>query len=300
MSYHEPVLLDESVEGLGIVPGGTYVDATYGGGGHSKKILERLNTSGRLIAFDRDEEAVEQAAGNGKLQLVHHNFRYLKRFLRYLGAIPVQGILADLGVSSHQFDEAKRGFSLRYDAPLDMRMSRRQTLTAAEVLNTYPAERLQQLLSEYGEVHNARTVARRIVSARADRPVTTTGALRDLLADFLPKAGEHQYLAKVFQALRIEVNDELGALRDFLAQAAEVLAPGGRLVVIAYHSLEDRLVKNFLRDGRFDGPAGTDLFGRRLPPVFRLVHRKPVEAGEEETAANPRARSAKMRIAEKI
>lgn len=299
MSYHEPVLLEESVDGLGIVPDGIYVDATFGGGGHTEKILQKLGKGGRLIAFDRDEEAVAQRVDDDRLQLVHHNFRYLKRFLRFFDALPVNGILADLGVSSHQFDEPARGFSTRFDAELDMRMSHLQPLKATDVLNTYSEERLRQILSEYGEVHNAKTAARIIAAERAGQPVTTTGRLKSILAGCMPKGAEHQYLAKVFQALRIEVNDELGSLKDFLSQAAEVLAPGGRLVVIAYHSLEDRLVKNFLRDGGFEGPAETDLFGRKEPTAFRLLHKKPVEPGTEETGENPRARSAKMRIAEK-
>ena len=299
MSYHEPVLLEASVEGLAIVPDGTYVDATYGGGGHSKKILQGLGKEGRLIAFDRDEEAVAQRSTDPRLQVVHHNFRYLKKFLRYLGALPVHGILADLGVSSHQFDMADRGFSTRFDALLDMRMSREQAVTASHVLNSYPEERLQHVFSAYGEVHNARTAARRIMEARAESPVTTTSRLKEILQGCMPKGGEQQYLAKLFQALRIEVNDELGALKDFLVQAATVLRPGGRLVVIAYHSLEDRLVKNFMRDGRFDGPADTDLFGHRSATELRMLQRKPVEAEPEEIEANPRARSAKMRIAEK-
>jgi len=300
VSYHEPVLAEESTEGLRITAGGIYVDVTYGGGGHSKKILQKLGRYGRLIAFDQDEDALANRVGDERLVLVNHNFRYLKKFLRYHAAIPVDGILADLGVSSHQFDEAGRGFSIRFEADLDMRMNQQQTMTALDVLTTYSAAQLQKIFSEYGEVHNAKTAAQRIVAERKSRDLQTSGQLRDVLASCMPRGGENQYLAKIFQALRIEVNDELAALKEMLMQSAEVLKPGGRLVVIAYHSLEDRLVKNFLRDGNFEGPSGTDLFGNRTQAAFRILSRKPVEAGEEELQRNPRARSAKMRIAEKI
>lgn len=300
MSYHEPVLAEESTDGLNILADGIYVDVTYGGGGHSKKILQKLGKKGRLIAFDQDEEALANGIPDERLVLVNHNFRYLKKFLRYHGALPVDGILADLGVSSHQFDEAQRGFSIRFDADLDMRMNQKQKNTALDVLNTYTAEQLQKIFSEYGEVHNAKTAAQRIAGERKKQPIRTSGELREILAACMPKGAENQYLAKIFQALRIEVNDELAALKEMLMQCAEVLKPGGRLVVIAYHSLEDRLVKNFMRDGNFEGPAGSDLFGNKTSAAFRLISRKPVEAGEEEVQKNPRARSAKMRIAEKI
>jgi len=300
VSYHEPVMAEESVDGLRIAADGTYVDVTFGGGGHSKKILQKLGEKGRLIAFDQDDEALANRIGDERLVLVNHNFRYLKKFLRYHEAIPVDGILADLGVSSHQFDEAHRGFSIRFEADLDMRMNQQQQHTALDVLNSYSAEALQQIFSTYGEVHNAKTAAQRIVTGRNTQPVKTSGDLREMLSACMPRGAENQYLAKIFQALRIEVNDELGALKEMLTQCAEVLKPGGRLVVIAYHSLEDRLVKNFMRDGNFEGPADTDLFGNKVDAAFRLVSKKPVEAGEEEVKRNPRARSAKMRIAEKI
>jgi 16S rRNA (cytosine1402-N4)-methyltransferase len=299
VAYHEPVLLEEAVEGLDVRPGSILVDATYGGGGHARQILDKLGETGKLIAFDQDRDALRNRIRDPRLVLVHHNFRYLKRFLRYEAAIPADGVLADLGVSSHQFDEPGRGFTFRAEAELDMRMNPDAGVTAGSILATYPATQLQQVFSEYGEVHNAKTAAKRLVEARSRHALRTAADVRDALEGAMPKGAEAQYLAKLFQALRIEVNDELGALKAMLLQAAEVLRPGGRLVVISYHSLEDRLVKVFLRDGGFDGPPAADVFGNRGRPLFRQLTRKPVEASEKEIGRNPRARSAKMRIAEK-
>lgn len=299
-SYHQPVLLKESIEGLNIRPDGIYVDATFGGGGHSRAILERL-TTGKLIAFDQDEDARQEAEKikHRSFTFCHANFRYLKRFLDWHGVNAVHGILADLGVSSHQFDEASRGFSIRHDGPLDMRMDVRNPLTAARVANEYSADELQRLLSRYGEVRNARTAAMAIVKRRAEAPIHTTGMLVEVLRPFAPKRKENQYFARVFQALRIEVNDELKALEDFLHQAGEVLLSGGRLVVLTYHSLEDRMVKNFISKGMVWGEPVKDLYGN-IQKSFKAVNRKPICPGDEEISKNNRARSAKLRIAEKI
>lgn len=297
--YHVPVLLNESLEGLALENGKVYVDLTFGGGGHSKEILARI-PEGKLVAFDMDEDAKQNAAaiGHRGFALVQANFRHLKRYLRMLKIQQVDGILADLGVSSWQFDTAGRGFSFRGDGPLDMRMSQTGELTAADVVNTYSEAELLRIFREYGEVENAKVLVREIVAERAAKPIRTTGHLLSLLSQFVRPAKAHKYYAQVFQALRIEVNEELVALREMLLQAAEVLKPGGRLVVIAYHSLEDRLVKNFMKNGKFEGEMDKDFFGNPIRP-FVPINSKPITPSEEEVAGNSRARSAKLRIAER-
>ncbi|HWB63765.1 MAG TPA: 16S rRNA (cytosine(1402)-N(4))-methyltransferase RsmH, partial [Chitinophagales bacterium] len=295
--YHTSVLLHECVEGLAIKPGGLYVDVTFGGGGHSKAILKRLGKKGKLIAFDQDEDALKNAPDDKRLTLIQANFRDMKRFLRLHEAMPVDGILADLGVSSWQFDTADRGFSYRFEGPLDMRMNKSAATTAANVLNGYDAERLQNMLGQYGEVRNAKTLAQAIVEARNTRPFETIADLK-AVAEQQAKGELMKYLSQVFQAIRIEVNDELGALKEFLIQSAEVLKPGGRLAVISFHSLEDRLVKNYMKHGAFEDEPVKDFFGR-YELKFKPVTKKPVTAGEEELKNNPRSRSAKLRIAER-
>lgn len=296
-AYHRPVMAAESLEGLAIRPAGVYVDATFGGGGHSRLLLQQLGDKGRLIAFDQDEDAVRNVPDDARLTFVPHNFRFLKRFLKLYGIEAVDGILADLGVSSHQLDEAERGFSYRFEAGLDMRMNRQQERTAADVVNTYSADALQRLFSEYGEVRNARTLAQRLVEERRTRSIDT---VENLLAVVEPliRGKRERYLAQLFQALRIEVNDEMGALADFLAQSLETLRPGGRLVVIAYHSVEDRLVKNFLKTGNIQGTPERDFYGNINRP-FRILTKKALQASSEEIAENPRARSARLRIGER-
>ena len=296
--YHKPVLLSESVDGLALQPGGVYVDATFGGGGHSQAILNRLE-GGKLIAFDQDDDALANMPKDERICLVNRNYRYLIHYLRYFDAIPVAGILADLGVSSHQLDSAERGFSTRFEADLDLRMNRNKGLTAKEVVNTYSEEKLRDILHNYGEIDNARKAAAALVSARKPGPIVTTSNLKQALSHCMPRGKENQYMAQVFQALRIEVNEELESLREFLEQCEKVLRPGGRLVVISYHSLEDRLVKNFMRNGNMEGRAEKDFYGNLRTP-FRQVTRKPMTPGSSETEENPRSRSAKMRIAEKI
>lgn len=298
-SYHQPVLLRESVDALDIKENGVYVDVTMGGAGHSKEILRRLGENGSLFGFDQDEEAGANAPADPRFTWVRHNYRFIKRFVEYYGKCPVDGILADLGVSSHQFDQAERGFSIRFDGPLDMRMNRASGKTAADIVNRYSEESLRNLFREYGEIRNARELSARLVAARSKTPIRTTAELRGIVTPSAERGNEAQYLAKIFQALRIEVNDELAAIRDFLTQSAEILRPGGRLVVIAYHSLEDRLVKHYIANGKFEGEASKDIYGRPEAVPFRSVFRKPVEPDETEVAMNPRARSAKMRVAEK-
>ncbi|MBP6977591.1 MAG: 16S rRNA (cytosine(1402)-N(4))-methyltransferase RsmH [Bacteroidales bacterium] len=296
MVYHEPVLLKESIEGLAIQPDAVYVDATYGGGGHARKILEKLR-NGRLIAFDQDADAMNNRIDDPRLLLLNHNFRYMKRFLRYYHVLPVEGILADLGVSSHQLDRPERGFSTRFGSTLDLRMDRKKSLTALRILNEYPEERLRLIFKDYGEVPNASRLTGLIVRNRRMNAITDGNHLQQIIAGCLPKGGENRYLAQVYQALRIEVNQELEALRELLQQSVSVLKPGGRLVIITYHSLEDRIVKNFMRSGNLEGKADKDFFGRTKTP-FRLITRKPIVPGEEELSRNPRSRSAKLRIAE--
>ncbi len=296
--YHKPVLLKECLEGLSIKEDGIYIDATYGGGGHASEIASRLK-GGRVIAFDQDTDAlnnIEQELKN--ITVIHANFRYMTRYLKEQGIAKADGILADLGLSSHQIDTPGRGFSTRFNAPLDMRMNRNSPLTAAEVLNTYPVARLQKIFSSYGELTNAATLARLIGNARQRSKIHTTSDLLPAIESCVPRQGSQKYLAQVFQALRIEVNKELEALKDLLMQSETVLKPGGRLAVISYHSLEDRLVKNFMRYGNFEGVPNKDIYGIDICP-FRPVTKKPIEPGAEEVAENSRSRSAKLRIAEK-
>lgn len=298
--YHEPVLLKESVDGLNIRRGGVYLDLTYGGGGHSAEILGRLDENGCLLGFDQDEDAKANVPDDDRFVFVNHNFRFLRNFLRYYGHETADGILADLGVSSHEFDEAERGFSFRFDAELDMRMNRRKGLTAAMVLNTYESEALLTVFREYGEVENAKRLVDAIVKARAQKEIRTSEEFYQAIVSCIPKLKEKKYLAKVYQALRIEVNGELDALKEMMRQAMDVLKPGGRLVVITYHSLEDRIVKNFLKAGNAEGKVEKDLLYGRTSHNFELVNRKVIVPTEEEVERNPRARSAKLRIAEKI
>ncbi|MDX1667765.1 MAG: 16S rRNA (cytosine(1402)-N(4))-methyltransferase RsmH [Saprospiraceae bacterium] len=298
MEYHEPVLLEESIEWLAIRRDGTYIDATFGGGGHSRRILEVLGDKGRLYGFDQDEEAIPNIPKDERFTFVHHNFRYMKRFLRFHGVERVDGILADLGVSSHQFDRPERGFSYRFDSPLDMRMNRQLPRTAADLLNDYEADRLQDIFSRYGQVRNARTLARAIVEARERRLFSKVSDLLELL-DALVRGARQRYMAQVFQALRIEVNDEMGALREFLQQSVQYLKPGGRLVVISYHSVEDRMVKNTMKTGGVEGRASKDFYGNVQRPL-RPLTKKPVRPSDEEVARNPRARSARLRAAERL
>ncbi|GAA4303444.1 16S rRNA (cytosine(1402)-N(4))-methyltransferase RsmH [Compostibacter hankyongensis] len=294
--YHQPVLLTEVIDGLAIRPEGIYADATLGGGGHARAILEKLGPRGRLVGFDQDEDAWEQQPGDKRFTLVPENFRHLERFLKLHSALPLDGLLADLGVSSHQFDTAQRGFSTRYDAPLDMRMDRRSEFTAANLLRTWSEPELLQLFEQYGEVSNARTLARLLVQARRTHELDTIGALKAVLKPVI-RGNPQRYLAQVFQALRIGVNDELEALRQLLVQAAKVIRPGGRLAVITFHSLEDRLVKQFIKTGSFGSSATAD--DRPVEKPFRPVTKKPVTAGPAELKTNNRARSAKLRIAER-
>lgn len=292
-------MLAESIDALEIKKEGVYVDVTFGGGGHSHAILERLNEKGRLFAFDQDADAIKNEIKDKRLTLIRHNYRYLKNFLRYYDAFPVNGILADLGISSYQINEATRGFSLRFNADLDMRMNREAPLTAAEVVNTYSENELVKIFSRYGEVFNAKTLARKITTARKDKKIKDINEFRAVINKCADKQHETQYYAKVFQALRIEVNDELESLKSMLAQSAQVLSPNGRLVVISYHSLEDRLVKNMITKGKFEGDIEKDLFGNANNSPFSPVNKKPIEASEDEIKRNPRARSAKLRIAER-
>ena len=299
--YHIPVMLEEALDGLLLRPEGTYVDVTFGGGGHSRAILERLGEGGRLLAFDQDEDA--KVESGERFTFINENFRYLKSFLRLHGVRQVDGILADLGVSSHQFDVAERGFSTRFDGELDLRMDRRSETTAADLVNTLDEEDLARLLKLYGELPNARQMARAIVKWKVEsgerREIKTTGELKEAVQRHLPRGMENKYLAMLFQALRIEVNGELEALKEMLQQASEVLKPGGRLVVISYHSLEDRLVKNFMRSGNFEGEVEKDFYGNVLSPM-RMVSHGAVKASEEEVARNNRARSARLRVGERV
>jgi len=298
MEYHKPVLLTETVEGLNIQPNGVYVDVTFGGGGHAKEILKRLDAEGKLIAFDQDKDALENAIDDPRFLLINENFRNLKRFLRFYGHKEVDGILGDFGVSSHQFDSPERGFSTRFEADLDMRMNRDSALSAYEVINVYAESDLRKILFRYGELKAAAGMARVIVEARAQNPITSSDQLKKTLGRFLPKHKENKILAQIYQAIRIEVNQELEALKEFLLQTQEVLKPGGRLSLISYHSLEDRLVKRFMRSGLFEGEPEKDVFGRVEVP-FKLIG-KFVIPSEEEIEANNRARSAKLRVAEKL
>ena len=297
MEYHNPVLLKESVDGLNIKPDGIYVDVTFGGGGHSKEILSRLGPEGKLFAFDQDEDALENALDDDRFVLINENFRFIKRFLRFYGVKSVDGILGDLGVSSHQFDVAERGFSTRFDAELDMRMSQKNDLNAYRVVNEYDEADLKRVFLDYGELKNAPVLARTIVEAREVHPIKTTDALKEVLAKYLPERVRNKILAQIYQAIRIEVNQEMDVLKEFLEQSLEILNPSGRLSVISYHSLEDRLVKRFMKNGMFDGEPERDFFGNFSVP-FKTIG-KLIIPGSEEIKINNRARSAKLRIAEK-
>ncbi|WP_290875305.1 16S rRNA (cytosine(1402)-N(4))-methyltransferase RsmH [Flavobacterium sp.] len=298
MEYHNPVLLHETVDGLNIKPDGIYVDVTFGGGGHSKEILRRLGPGGKLFGFDQDEDAWNNTLSDDRFTLVQENFRYIKRFLRFHGVKSVDGILADLGVSSHQFDVPERGFSTRFDADLDMRMSKRNELDAYKVINEYDENNLKRVFLDYGELKVAPALARTIVDAREKKDIKTTEELKTVLAKYLPEKVKNKVLAQIYQAIRIEVNQEMEVLKEFLEQSLEILKPGGRLSVISYHSLEDRLVKRFMKNGLFEGEPERDFFGNFSVP-FKLVG-KLIVPTEAEIKINNRARSAKLRIAEKI
>jgi 16S rRNA (cytosine1402-N4)-methyltransferase len=296
--YHLPVLLQEVITQLQIRPDGVYVDATFGGGGHSRAILEQLNENGQLIVFDQDEDAYKNRIDDPRVTFVQHNFRHMQRFLKLYKTAPVDGILADLGVSSWQFDTAERGFSTRFEGALDMRMDQRATLTAAQLLQTYSEHQLHLMFQDYGEVTNAKTLAKTIVQQRKARPMRTINEFKSVIQPIV-KGNPQKYLAQVFQALRIAVNDELGALKDLLVQSAEILKPGGKLAMITFHSLEDRLVKNFMKTGQFE--VLDNQYSFETPAkLFRLITKKPVTASEEELKRNTRSRSAKLRVAEKI
>lgn len=295
--YHNPVLLKETVDGLNIDPNGTYVDVTFGGGGHSREIMKRLGPNGRLFAFDQDEDALANSIDDERFVLINENFRFLKRFLRFHGVRQVDGILGDFGVSSHQFDVAERGFSTRFNAVLDMRMNQKGELSAYEVINDYDESELSRVFFDYGELKNARALASTIVLARKEEPVKDSDQLKHILARFLPAHKSNKILAQIYQAIRIEVNQEMDVLKEFIEQSLEILKPGGRLSVISYHSLEDRLVKRFIKNGMFEGEPEKDMFGRFEVP-FKSIG-KLIVPTEEEIKINNRARSAKLRIAEK-
>jgi 16S rRNA (cytosine1402-N4)-methyltransferase len=296
--YHTPVLLQETTDGLNIDPDGIYVDCTFGGGGHSKAILSKLSAKGKLVAFDQDADAAKNLPDDKRVIFVPHNFRHLQRFLRLHSITAVHGIMADLGVSSHQFDEADRGFSTRFDAALDMRMDQRQTLTAADVVNTYSEQQLHKLFERYGEVTNAKTLAKTIVQVRTSTPLKTIDGFKNALREIV-KGNPNKYFAQVFQALRIEVNDELGALQEMLPQVPKLLHPEGRVAIITFHSLEDRLVKNFFRRGTFNEPETNPFINEESISELKIITKKPIVASQEEMKQNPRSRSAKLRVAEK-
>jgi len=298
MEYHNPVLLHPTVDGLNIKPDGIYVDVTFGGGGHSKEILKRLGPNGKLFAFDQDEDALANALPDERFTLINENFRFIKRFLRFHGVKSVDGILADLGVSSHQFDVPERGFSTRFDAELDMRMSQKNDLNAYRVVNEYEEQDLRRVFFDYGELKNAPVLARTIVEARAGYPIKTTDELKEVLAKHLPERVKNKILAQIYQAIRIEVNQEMDVLKEFIEQSLEILNPGGRFSVISYHSLEDRLVKRFIKNGMFEGEPERDFFGNFSVP-FKTIG-KLIVPDDAEIKINNRARSAKLRIAEKI
>ncbi|MFV9551903.1 16S rRNA (cytosine(1402)-N(4))-methyltransferase RsmH [Algibacter sp. PT7-4] len=298
MEYHNPVLLKETVDGLNINPDGIYVDVTFGGGGHSKEILSRLGSGGRLFAFDQDADALENTIDDDRFTLIHENFRYIKRFLRFHGVKQVDGVLADFGVSSHQFDVAERGFSTRFEADLDMRMNQDSELSAFHVVNDYEEEQLKQVFLQYGELRAAPAMARLIVEFRKNEPIVTSGQLKTVLRKFLPPRHENKVLAQIYQAIRIEVNQEIEVLKEFLLQTPEVLRVGGRLSFISYHSLEDRLVKRFIRNGLFEGEPERDMFGNFEVPLKKVNGL--IVPTAEEIKINNRARSAKLRVAEKL
>ncbi|MEN5057915.1 MULTISPECIES: 16S rRNA (cytosine(1402)-N(4))-methyltransferase RsmH [Sphingobacterium] len=297
--YHVPVMLKECMDALAIKPNGIYVDVTFGGGGHSREILKHLGPEGRLFAFDQDPDALNNVIDDARFTLIHQNFRFLKNNLRLNGVKQVDGILADLGVSSHQFDAADRGFSIRFDADLDMRMDQISDVDARTVLATYAEEDLHRIFGMYGEIVNAKTLAKTIVTARLTAPINTVAELKEAIKKLVPRGKEHKYHAQVFQALRIEVNKELEALQEFLLQTVDVLKSEGRLVVMSYHSLEDRLVKNFMAKGKFRGDVEKDFFGNEIKP-FHVISRKAITANDTELVENNRSRSAKLRIAEKL
>ena len=298
-TYHVPVLLNEVIDGLSIQPDGIYVDCTFGGGGHSKAILAKLSNKGKLVAFDQDDDARKNLPDDQRIVFVPQNFRHLQRFLRLHHITSVNGIMADLGVSSHQFDEAERGFSIRHNAELDMRMDQRQALTAFDVVNTYTEQRLHKLFEEYGEVTNAKTLAKTIVQVRSSTSLKTIDGFKNALREIV-KGNPNKYFAQVFQALRIEVNDELGALKEMLQQVPSLLKPGGRVAIITFHSLEDRLVKNFFRRGSFDEPETNPFINTEPVNELKIITKKPVVPSESEMKQNPRSRSAKLRVAEKL
>lgn len=297
--YHIPVLLHETIEALQVKPNGVYVDCTFGGGGHSRAILEKLGHDGKLIAFDQDEDARKNLPADERLIFVSHNFRHLQRFLKLEGYTAVDGIMADLGVSSHQFDEAERGFSIRFNAELDMRMDKRQSLTAAEVLNSYTEQQLHKLFEQYGEVTNAKTLAKTIVQLRAASAFKTIDGFKNAVREIV-KGNPNKYFAQVFQSLRIEVNNELGALKEMLQQIPSLLKPGGRAAIITFHSLEDRLVKNFFRRGSFDEPEENPFINTETVNELKVITKKPTLPSASEQKENPRSRSAKLRVAEKV
>jgi 16S rRNA (cytosine1402-N4)-methyltransferase len=298
MEYHNPVLLQASIDGLDIKPDGIYVDVTFGGGGHSKEILKRLGPNGKLFAFDQDEDALANTLPDERFVLINENFRFIKRFLRFYGVKSVDGILADLGVSSHQFDVAERGFSTRFDAELDMRMSKKNDLNAYRVVNEYDDANLRRVFLDYGELKNAPVLARTIIEAREYKPINTTDELKEILTKYLPERVKNKVLAQIYQAIRIEVNQEMDVLKEFLEQSLEILNPSGRLSVISYHSLEDRLVKRFMKNGMFEGEPERDFFGNFSVP-FKTIE-KLIVPDNAEIKSNNRARSAKLRIAQKI
>lgn len=295
MTYHNPVLLFESVAGLNIDPNGIYVDVTFGGGGHSKEILKQLGVNGKLYAFDQDQDALQNVIDDDRFVLINENFRHVKRFLRFHGVKKVNGILADLGVSSHQFDEADRGFSTRFDADLDMRMNKEDELSAYDVINKYEEEKVSSILFQYGELRNSRALAKEIVKARYEKEIKTSFELKEVLRRYLPKSKEHKILAQIFQAIRIEVNQEIEVLKEFLLQTPELLIEGGRLSVISYHSLEDRLVKRFIQNGLFEGEPEKDFYGNINVPLKKVG--KLIVPSHKEIKENNRARSAKLRVA---
>lgn len=298
-SYHTPVLLKETVDGLKIVPEGIYVDCTFGGGGHSKAILGLLSVKGKLVAFDQDDDARKNLPDDERILFVQQNFRHLQRFLRLHNITAVDGILADLGVSSHQFDKAERGFSTRHNSEMDMRMDQRQTLTAFEVLNSYTEQRLHKIFEQYGEVTNAKTIAKKIVEVRSSSSLKTIDGFKNAIREIV-KGNPNKYFAQVFQALRIEVNDELGALKEMLQQIPSLLKPGGRVAIITFHSLEDRLVKNFFRRGSFDEPEENPFINTETVNELKVITKKPILPADQEMKQNPRSRSAKLRVAEKV
>jgi 16S rRNA (cytosine1402-N4)-methyltransferase len=296
--YHIPVMLNESIEGLNIKPNGTYVDVTFGGGGHSRRIMECLGEGGHLYAFDQDEDAAKNVIDDSRFTFIQQNFRYMKNFLQLYCGGKVDGILADLGVSSYQFDTPEKGFSTRFNGRLDMRMNQNAAVDASSIVNTYDVSSLASVFSRYGELRNAMSIADAITMAREVKPIETTDELKEAVARFLPRGSENKVLAQIFQALRIEVNEEMKVLEAFLGQCADVLNPGGRLVVLSYHSLEDRLVKNFMKTGNADGNLEKDFFGNQLTP-YKLMTSKPIIPTDEEIQMNSRARSAKLRVAER-